>query len=318
MPGHSADHAPRACCRARGQRDIPLPWACSHWPAALFLARLRTAQLLTSGAPRHASSEPREQLRPPDSKRPLRLGVIFIVFATITAYRPAINGGFIWDDDDYVTNNDLLHSGAGLVRLWEPGHTHQYYPVVFTTFWAEYHLWRLDPLGYHVVNVLLHVANALLLWRIMSVLGIPGAWMIGAVFALHPMNVESVAWITERKNVLSGFFYLLATLTYLRFDPMRDKEAAAEARRPAWAVLRVVTSAVRPGPAQQVGHVLAAGRVDSRDDPTPTEARGRASPAPGADVHHRRWPPLCTRPASSGTPSAPGVPPSTSASSSAA
>ena len=158
----------------------------------------------------------------------LWLGAIAIVVATFAAYRPALGGGFIWDDDDYVTTNELLRTDAGLVQLWEPGHTHQYYPAVFTTFWAEYHLWQLNPLGYHVVNVLLHVANALLLWRILVLLGIPGAWMIGAVFALHPMNVESVAWITERKNVLSGLFYLLAALAYLRFDPMRDGEGDAE------------------------------------------------------------------------------------------
>ena len=164
----------------------------------------------------------------------LWLGVIAIVVTTLVAYRPAINGGFIWDDDDYVTNNDLLRTDAGLVQLWEPGHTHQYYPAVFTTFWVENHIWGLNPRGYHIVNVLLHVANALLLWRLLSLLGIPGAWMIGAVFALHPMHVESVAWITERKNVLSGLFYLLAGLAYLRFDPMRDEETEAQPPPRAW------------------------------------------------------------------------------------
>ncbi len=164
----------------------------------------------------------------------LWLGVIAIVVTTLVAYRPAINSGFIWDDDDYVTNNELLRTDAGLVQLWEPGHTHQYYPAVFTTFWVEHHLWGLNPRGYHVVNVILHVANALLLWRIMSLLGVPGAWMIGAIFALHPMHVESVAWITERKNVLSGLFYMLAVLAYLRFDPMRDEEAAAESPPGIW------------------------------------------------------------------------------------
>lgn len=156
------------------------------------------------------------------------LGVVALVVTTLVAYRPALDGGFIWDDDDYVTNNELLRTDAGLVQLWEPGHTHQYYPAVFTTFWVENHLWGLNPRGYHVVNVLLHVTNALLLWRILALLGIPGAWMIGAVFALHPMHVESVAWITERKNVLSGLFYLLAVLAYLRFDPMRDGETGAD------------------------------------------------------------------------------------------
>ena len=162
------------------------------------------------------------------------LGAIALVVATFVAYKPAMNAGFVWDDDDYVTDNTLLRSPEGLVRLWEPGQTHQYYPAVFTTFWLEYHLWGLDPHGYHVVNVVLHVANALLLWRVLTLLGVPGAWMIAAVFALHPMHVESVAWITERKNVLSALFYLLATLAWLRFDPMRDEGGAPPAAPRAW------------------------------------------------------------------------------------
>ncbi len=177
---------------------------------------------------------PRSSADPGSRRLRLWLGAILIVVTTVVAYRPAIQGGFIWDDDDYVTNNDLLRTDAGLARLWEPGQTHQYYPAVFTTFWVEYHLWGLNPRGYHVVNVLLHVANALLLWRILVLLGIPGAWMIGAVFALHPMHVESVAWITERKNVLSALFYLLAALAYLRFDPMRDEAATSESHARPW------------------------------------------------------------------------------------
>jgi len=128
-------------------------------------------------------------------------------------------GGFIWDDDDYVTANPYVRDAGGLRDIWTPGKTRQYYPAVFTAFWMEYQLWGDEARGYHIVNVLLHVANSLLLWRIMTVLGIRGAWLIAAVFALHPVHVESVAWITERKNVLSGFFYLAAGLCWLRFDP---------------------------------------------------------------------------------------------------
>ena len=153
---------------------------------------------------------------------PKRVGTaalaVVIIVVTLIAYLSAIRGGFIWDDNDYLVDNTLLRSGEGLIQLWIPGQTRQYYPGVFTSFWFEYHLWGLDPLGYHITNVVLHILSALLVWRLFSVLGVRGAWMIGAVFALHPVHAESVAWITERKNVLSGLFYLLSALAYLRFD----------------------------------------------------------------------------------------------------
>ena len=146
----------------------------------------------------------------------LQGGIIILV--TVLAYSPALRGGFVWDDDAYVTENQTLRSAEGLRRIWfEFGATPQYYPLVFTTFWTEYHLWRLDPFGYHLVNVVLHAIGAIILWRVLRRLSVPGSWLAAAVFALHPVNVESVAWITERKNVLSGVFYLSALLAYLRF-----------------------------------------------------------------------------------------------------
>src|SRR4029450_5427971 len=91
------------------------------------------------------------------------------------------------------------------------------YPMVFSMFWIEYRLWDLNPLGYHLVNVLLHGIGAVLLWFVLRRLAVPGAWLAAAVFALHPVHVESVAWVTERKNVLSGVLYFAAMLTYFRF-----------------------------------------------------------------------------------------------------
>lgn len=135
----------------------------------------------------------------------------------LVAYGPAMHGGFLWDDDVYVQHNPTLRSLEGLRRIWlEPGATPQYYPLVFTTFWFEWRLWSADPTGYHVVNALLHALNAILLWGVLVRMKVPGGWFAAALFALHPVQVESVAWISERKNVLSGALVLGATLAYLR------------------------------------------------------------------------------------------------------
>ncbi len=153
-----------------------------------------------------------------------------IVVAVVLAYSPALQGDYIWDDPKYVSENPLLRDPGGLSRIWtELGATVQYYPLVFTTFWFEYRLWGLDTFGYHLINVLLHAASAILLWRVLRRLSVPGAWLAAAIFALHPLQVESVAWITERKNVLAGFFYLAAALSYLHFEP-RDFDATRERR----------------------------------------------------------------------------------------
>jgi protein O-mannosyl-transferase len=152
---------------------------------------------------------------------------LLLVVAGLVAYQPAWQAGFIWDDDFYVTGNATLRSLAGLGKIWfQPAASPQYYPLVFTTFWVEYHLWGLHPLGYHLLNVLLHTLNAVLLWRALRRLQVPGSWCAAALFALHPVMVESVAWVTERKNVLSGLFYLLALLAFLRFRPLTNGEPA--------------------------------------------------------------------------------------------
>jgi tetratricopeptide (TPR) repeat protein len=141
-----------------------------------------------------------------------------IVLLIFLAYLPALRGGFIWDDDAYVTQNPVLHDGEGLRQIWfKVGAVPQYYPLSFTSFWVDYHLWKLNPLGYHLINLLLHAINAILLWTILRQLRVRGAWLAAAVFAVHPVNVESVAWITERKNVLAGFFYLSSALACLQF-----------------------------------------------------------------------------------------------------
>lgn len=128
------------------------------------------------------------------------------------------------DDDEYVTGNLTLHSLTGLRQIWINLHaTPQYYPLVFTSFWLEYHLWGLNPAGYHVINVLLHALAAILLWRILRRLQLPGAWLAAGIFALHPLAVESVAWVTELKNVMSVIFYFAAALAYWHWqEPGND------------------------------------------------------------------------------------------------
>ena len=166
--------------------------------------------------------------RPAQTQRRTALLAVTLVALVAAAYLPVLWAGFIWDDDDYVTNNRWVKSADGLLPIWqivydEAGgywrcRTPQYYPLVFTSFWVEHRLWGFNPAGYHVVNALLHLANALLVWRLGHRLAIPAPWFVAAVFAVHPIHVETVAWITERKNLLSGLFYLLALLALLRSD----------------------------------------------------------------------------------------------------
>jgi tetratricopeptide (TPR) repeat protein len=143
---------------------------------------------------------------------------LLLVAGILFAYQPAWHGGFIWDDESHVVHNPHLYEPDGLKRIWFSLEAPQYYPLVFTTFRLERALWGLNPTGYHFVNLLLHTASALLVWQLLRRLNVRGAWLAAAVFALHPVNVESVAWITERKNTLSMFFFLLSLLWYLRFD----------------------------------------------------------------------------------------------------
>ncbi len=148
-----------------------------------------------------------------------------LVAAVFLAYQSVWHDAFIWDDDYYVTGNKTLHNVDGLERIWFDRHANpQYYPLVHTTFWIEYHLWGLNPLGYHLINVALHAANAVLLYLILRRLNVPGAFWAAALFGVHPVMVESVAWVTERKNVLSAFFYLGSFSSLLRFWPPEQAE----------------------------------------------------------------------------------------------
>ncbi len=158
---------------------------------------------------------------PPTAGNPLTkswvLGAL-LVLATILAYQQAWHAGYIWDDDVYVTGNKLLTAPDGFWRIWfSLDSPSQYFPLVYSTFRLEHALWGFNPAGYHWVNIFLHTANALLVWRLLYLLRVPGAWLGAAFFALHPVQVESVAWITELKNVMMGIFFLLALLAWIAF-----------------------------------------------------------------------------------------------------
>jgi len=149
------------------------------------------------------------------------------LLATLAAYHPAWHGGVLWDDDDHLTPA-RLQSADGLRQIWfDLSATQQYYPVVHSVFWVQHKLWGDDTLGYHLVNIVLHVLSAFLLALILRRLAVPGAILAAAIFALHPVQVESVAWITELKNTLSGALYLAAALAYLHFDKSRQRRLYA-------------------------------------------------------------------------------------------
>lgn len=141
-----------------------------------------------------------------------------LLLGVLTAYVPAISGEYIWTDSANVHGRPELGSWNELWQIWIGTHTEQYFPLTFTSFWLERHVWGLQPVASHLVNLALHILNAFLFSQCLRRVRVPGAWFAAAIFALHPVHVESVAWIIERKNVLSGFFFLLALLSYIRFE----------------------------------------------------------------------------------------------------
>ena len=143
---------------------------------------------------------------------------ILLVVLTFATYAPVLRGGFTWDDDALITNNRIIKRADGLRKLWFTTETWNYYPMTWSMCWLEWRFWGSSAPGYHVVNVLLHAVNAVLVWMVLRRLKIPGAWLAALVFAVHPVNVATVAWISEQKNTLSMLFYAVAILLYLRFD----------------------------------------------------------------------------------------------------
>jgi tetratricopeptide (TPR) repeat protein len=174
--------------------------------------------------------------------------LLALLLATLAAYHPAWHGGMVWDDDAHVTSA-ALRSWAGLYRIWfDVRATLQYYPLLHTAFWIEHRLWGDATLWYHLINILEHAGVALMLALILRRLAIPGAYLVAAIFALHPVHVESVAWISEQKNTLSALFYLAGAMLYLRFDESRQTRwYAAAVAAFVLALLSKTVTATLPG-----------------------------------------------------------------------
>ena len=168
------------------------------------------------------------KLPAPQSRWQGLAGLAAIVIPTVLVYLPALRGAFVWDDDLLVMKNPLLETWSGLGEIWAFGRTADYFPLTNTVFWIEWHLFGLSPVGYHVVNIALQIGNSLLIWAVLNRLRIPGAWLTALIFAIHPVHVSSVAWISELKNVLSLFWALVSVWFFVRFLNRESGESATD------------------------------------------------------------------------------------------
>jgi len=180
------------------------------------------------------------------------LKALAIVALTLLAYWPSFRGPFLWDDNAYITHNRLVTQPGHLSRIWFSTEPADYYPVTFTAFRWQWLAWGGNPIGYRVINALLHALNAILLWQIVRRLEIRGGWLVAALFAVHPVNVATVAWITELKNLLSFGFAAITVLAWLRFDETRLKNWYALALA-AFVLALLSKSAVAPLPVVLLG-----------------------------------------------------------------
>jgi protein O-mannosyl-transferase len=160
----------------------------------------------------------------------LAKGAFIAVLVTI-AYWPAMNGDFILDDVRLISQNDLVKDQNGLYQIWFTANAIDYWPVTNTVFWLQWHLFGENPGGYHVTNLALHIAGCWLIWLVLERLAVPGAFLAAVLFAVHPVNVESVAWLSQLKNVLAMFFFLLSIVWYLKAQSGSENRTETERRK---------------------------------------------------------------------------------------
>ncbi len=145
-----------------------------------------------------------------------------MVIAALWIYSPALHGTWLWDDGLLITNNPNLRGFVGLWNIWFKPASTDYWPLSWTVLWLEWHLWGHHTLGCHLCSLLLHVWSGCLIWKLLEKLGLKWGWVGGFLFVIHPLAVESVAWISEIKNTLSLPFYLLAFDSFLAAEENQD------------------------------------------------------------------------------------------------
>lgn len=200
----------------------------------------KAANTVAADVRRRSDLLPSKATPTPLSPRWKQIGLgLFILLITFAVYWPSLRGEYLWDDDVLLTENPLVHRDDGLKSIWFSTKPHDYFPLTLTSLWVEWRLWRMNSLGYHVVNVALHGLGAILLWRVLRRLKIPGCWLAAILFAVHPVCVASGAWISEGKNTLSLIFYLLAALFYLRILDSNPQESS-RSNRISWYILSLI------------------------------------------------------------------------------
>jgi tetratricopeptide (TPR) repeat protein len=186
-------------------------------------------------------------------------GLILFVVVALAIYSPIFKATFIWDDDAMLWNNALMHAKNGLSQIWFSTKQSDYFPMTYSSLWLEWRMWGMNAKGYHVTNVLLHAVSGFILWRAFRALKIPGAFWAALIFLVHPVNVESVAWIAERKNTLSMFFFALALLFYVRFENTPENIKTGKLPNHYWFALGAFTLALLAKTAVVMFPLLAVG-----------------------------------------------------------
>ncbi len=180
---------------------------------------------ITPPAPNTGGSELWTLVRRRIGWQKILLGLLLFALSLLAIW-PGIFGGRIWDDGPLIFHNPLIKDPWGILKFWFTRHTPDYFPVTSSTFWIEWRLWGFDYFAWRVVNVGFHALGAIFLWRVLKQLKVPAAWLGAALFAVHPVTVETTVWIAELKNTLSWALFMLAWMLYLDFDAIAAGDAA--------------------------------------------------------------------------------------------